>query len=173
MKSLEQQLVQYAMYHRDNRNIKTHLVGVPLIVFAVIMMTYVPLFDFSGLTVTVAMLLIAMAGGYYFILSPTIGLVMVLLLILGYLGAFSIYQNLSSDMTVNWAFYGLGAGLFVIGWIIQFVGHYFEGKKPAFVDDLIGLLIGPLFVLTEVLFKLGFLKNLEDKIIGQAGAYRN
>ncbi|KZN36271.1 hypothetical protein N480_18030 [Pseudoalteromonas luteoviolacea S2607] len=173
MRSLEQHLVQYAMYHRDNRNIKTHLIGVPLIVFAVIMMTYIPVFELSGLTVTVAMLLITLAGGYYFFLSPTIGLTMVAILILGYTGVLTIHQGMSSNMSTNWMFYGTGVGLFVIGWVIQFIGHYFEGKKPAFVDDLIGLLIGPLFVLTEVLFKLGFLKSLEDKIIGQAGACRN
>ena len=47
-------------------------------------------------------------------------------------------------------------GLFVVGWIIQFVGHHYEGKKPAFVDDLVGLLIGPLFVTA----KLGFLLHM-------------
>jgi uncharacterized membrane protein YGL010W len=31
-----------------------------------------------------------------------------------------------------------GIGTFVVGWVIQFVGHYYEGKKPAFVDDLLG-----------------------------------
>jgi uncharacterized membrane protein YGL010W len=71
------------------------------------------------------------------------------------------------------SFYGLFAGLFVIGWIIQFIGHYYEGKKPAFVDDLIGLLVGPLFVVVELLFKLGLLKNLEARIIEHAGPYRN
>ena len=28
-------MVQYAAYHRDRRNIATHFVGIPLIVFAV------------------------------------------------------------------------------------------------------------------------------------------
>ena len=48
-----------------------------------------------------------------------------------------------------------GVGLFVIGWIFQFVGHYYEGRKPAFVDDLVGLFIGPLFVVAEVAFAMG------------------
>ena len=39
---------------------------------------------------------------------------------------------------------GLGLGLFAVGWVIQFVGHYYEGRKPAFVDDVMGLLVGPL-----------------------------
>ena len=35
MRSAQQLLAQYAAYHRDRRNIATHFVGVPLIVFAV------------------------------------------------------------------------------------------------------------------------------------------
>ena len=45
-----------------------------------------------------------------------------------------------------------GMGFFVVGWAIQFVGHWYEGRKPAFVDDLIGLLVGPMFVVAEALF---------------------
>ena len=64
----------------------------------------------------------------------------------------------------------LSTGLFfVLGWVLQFIGHYFEGKKPAFVDDLVGLLIGPLFVMAELLFLLGFAKSLQQQIDQSAG----
>ncbi|MBI2341091.1 MAG: DUF962 domain-containing protein [Deltaproteobacteria bacterium] len=36
-----------------------------------------------------------------------------------------------------------GLGLFVVGWIIQFIGHAFEKKKPAFFSDPMYLIIGP------------------------------
>ena len=36
----------------------------------------------------------------------------------------------------------LALGLFVLGWIFQFVGHYFEGKPPEFVHDWRFLLVG-------------------------------
>ena len=26
-------------------------------------------------------------------------------------------------------------GLFVFGWVLQFIGHYFEGKPPEFLKD--------------------------------------
>lgn len=32
--------------------------------------------------------------------------------------------------------------LFVVGWIIQFIGHYFEGKKPEFLSDWRFLFVG-------------------------------
>jgi len=33
-------------------------------------------------------------------------------------------------------------GLFVVGWIFQFVGHAFEGKRPEFFKDLRFLFVG-------------------------------
>ncbi len=32
--------------------------------------------------------------------------------------------------------------MFTVGWGFQFVGHYFEGKKPSFVEDRRQLLVG-------------------------------
>jgi uncharacterized membrane protein YGL010W len=37
----------------------------------------------------------------------------------------------------------------VAAWIVQGIGHHIEGAKPSFFDDLVFLLIGPLFVLEE------------------------
>jgi uncharacterized membrane protein YGL010W len=48
-----------------------------------------------------------------------------------------------------------GVAMFVVGWAIQFVGHHYEGRKPAFVDDVTGLIVGPLFVVAELAFMLG------------------
>lgn len=39
----------------------------------------------------------------------------------------------------------LAAAMFVLGWIFQFIGHAFEGKKPSFLSDPTFLLIGPLW----------------------------
>lgn len=33
-------------------------------------------------------------------------------------------------------------GLFVLGWIFQFIGHFFEGKPPAFFKDPKYLFVG-------------------------------
>lgn len=33
-------------------------------------------------------------------------------------------------------------GLFVIGWVFQFIGHYFEGKPPEFLKDWRFLFVG-------------------------------
>ena len=39
----------------------------------------------------------------------------------------------------------LAAAMFTTGWTFQFVGHYFEGKKPSFVGDRRYLIVGLLW----------------------------
>lgn len=39
----------------------------------------------------------------------------------------------------------LAGVLFVVGWILQFVGHAFEGKAPSFFSDPRYLLVGPIW----------------------------
>lgn len=49
---------------------------------------------------------------------------------------------------VNWP---LALGLFVVGWILQFIGHAFEGKPPAFFKNPIYLLVGPIWWVRKML----------------------
>jgi uncharacterized membrane protein YGL010W len=41
---------------------------------------------------------------------------------------------------------GISLVTWAVAWVVQFYGHYVEGAKPSFGDDLVFLLIGPLFV---------------------------
>jgi uncharacterized membrane protein YGL010W len=43
-----------------------------------------------------------------------------------------------------------GIGLFVIGWILLFLGHRIEGNRPAFFQGPIYFLVGPIWVAKEV-----------------------
>lgn len=36
----------------------------------------------------------------------------------------------------------IALALFVFGWILQFIGHYFEGKPPEFLKDYRFLFVG-------------------------------
>jgi uncharacterized membrane protein YGL010W len=40
--------------------------------------------------------------------------------------------------------------LFVIAWMLQFYGHYKEGKKPSFLKDLHFLMIGPAWLMAKI-----------------------
>lgn len=167
MKTFSEQLSKYALYHRDARNILTHLVGIPLIVLAVLTLLSRPAVDMGGLMLTPALIVLILSCIYYIRLNVAYGLVMTMLLLAG-LQLSMLFASLS---TAAWL--GLGIGLFVVGWIIQFIGHAYEGKKPAFVDDIIGLVIGPLFIVVEVAFMLGLSKDLKQQIELQAGAIRH
>jgi uncharacterized membrane protein YGL010W len=167
MKTFEQQLAQYAAYHRDPRNIASHFLGVPMIMFAVVILLSRPvLFDVAGLPVSPALLVALATGFYYLRLHAGTGLLMALVL-----AAMLWWARQIATLDIA-AWLGWGAGLFVIGWIIQAIGHVFEGRKPAFLDDLVGLIVGPLFVLCEALFALGLLPAARSAVEAEVGPVR-
>ena len=47
----------------------------------------------------------------------------------------------------------IALGLFVVGWILQFIGHYFEGKPPEFMKDYRFLFVGTRWWLQKVLHR--------------------
>ncbi|HEX5514644.1 MAG TPA: Mpo1-like protein [Gammaproteobacteria bacterium] len=154
MKTLVDHLAQYADYHRDRRNIVSHFIGIPLIVVAVAVLLSRPGFELAGLWLSPAAVVTAATILFYLRLDLRYGVVM------GVLLALSLWAGAVCAMGSTGLWLGIGVGGFVIGWVIQFVGHYYEGRKPAFVDDLLGLIIGPLFVVAE----LGFLFGLRDEV---------
>ncbi len=157
-------MVQYARYHRDRRNILSHFVGIPLIVFAIGVLLSRPSL---GPGLTPAVLVWALGALWY--LSRGLGLTGWATVVVN--GAlFALAHAVPAASTLAWLAWGVGA--FVLGWVIQFIGHYWEGRKPAFVDDLVGLLVGPAFVVAEWLFALGLAKDMEATILAQAGPVR-
>ena len=159
MKSLVDHLSQYAAYHRDPHNIATHFVGIPLIVIAVATLLSRP--QWAG--VSPAILVMVASAIFYLRLELRLGLLMTVLLALSvWLG-----HMLAGLSTAAWL--GWGVGLFVVGWVFQFVGHYYEGRKPAFIDDVTGLIVGPLFVVVELGFLLGWREDLRREMALRAG----
>ncbi len=167
MKTLVDQLAQYATYHRDRRNIATHLVGIPMIVVSIAILLSRPAIDVAGVLVTPALVLTGATVLYYFLLDLRYGLVMAALMALSVWAGYA----LAAQSTAVWL--GAGIGMFVVGWIFQLLGHVYEGKKPAFVDDLTGLIIGPLFVVAEVGFAMGLGAEIEKQIEQRAGPIRS
>ncbi|MCP2075537.1 UNVERIFIED_ORG: putative membrane protein YGL010W [Pseudomonas lini] len=169
MKSLVDHLSQYAAYHRDPRNIASHFIGIPLIFVAVAVLLSRPGWPMGAILLSPALLVAAASAWFYLRLELRLGVLMTVLLGL----AVWLGQTLAGQSTSVWL--GSGLGMFVVGWVIQFVGHYYEGRKPAFVDDLTGLIVGPLFVVVEAGFLLGLRSELKRAIEERAGpvAVRN
>lgn len=156
-------LAQYAQYHRDRRNIVTHFVGVPMIVFALGVLLSRPSFELGGWMLSPAWVLFALAAAWYLTrgeallgLATTSGMALLM----------AAAHRVGGGL-LSWLFFGLG--FFVAGWVVQFVGHYYEGRKPAFADDLVGLLVGPMFVMMEVLAAFGLCRPLLVEVERRAG----
>ena len=163
MKTLQQQLGQYGLAHRSKRNVVTHFFGIPLIVFAVLCLLARIQLPIGGVAVDGSQIFILASVVYYLLLSVSLGLIMAVVFVLLALAA----QPIVAMAFTPWL--AIGVGVFVFGWVLQFIGHYYEGKKPAFVDDLTGLIIGPLYVMVEMLFLIGLYKELEHQIDEIAG----
>ena len=160
-------MVQYAHYHRDRRNIATHLVGIPLIFLSIGVLLLEPTWVIEGHTVSLAWFVWALTSVWYLTRGDLL-LGLATTLVNGALIALA-HQVPDLSAAVGLPVWQTGVALFVIGWLFQFVGHYLEGRKPAFVDDVVGLLVGPMFVVGEVLISMGLLQRMRRDIERQAG----
>jgi uncharacterized membrane protein YGL010W len=164
MVSIEQNLTQYAAYHRDRRNIATHFVGVPMIVFSIVLALATVAIPAGSIAITLAAVVSIAASIYYLKLDLMLGITMALVLFAMCAAASEMTARLGIGPSLAWAL-----GTFVIGWAIQFLGHKFEGVKPAFYDDLKQLLIGPIFVCAEAYFLLGGRQDLRRYVEDRVG----
>ncbi len=158
MKTIADQMSFYAAYHRDARNKATHFIGVP----AIMLSLFIPLawirVEAGGLTLTAAMLFAAVVLAYYFVLDVPLALAMLAITgLLVWLGQ----QIAGLGMAQGWAWFGV---LFVGGWILQLVGHGFEGRRPALADNLFQIFVAPIFLAAEVFFALGYKPELKRQI---------
>jgi uncharacterized membrane protein YGL010W len=140
MQTVETLFADYASYHQTKGNKAFHRLGIPMIMFSAIgMLTHVTLFDVGTIRLDAAMLLIALSSAYYFIVEWRLGIAMMAVSIAFYFvsAAIPLWLNLT---------------LFVLGWIFQFIGHrVYEHKNPAFFRNFVHLLIGPLWILNDVM----------------------
>ncbi len=151
---LVRHLANYAEYHRDKRNLATHFVGIPLIVLGIAGLLARPRVIALGLPFS-PVVLVAL-GAVLFYLSLDLRFAVVMAVLFG--GAVAFGTTLAGSTTGVWLVVALS--LFIVGWAFQLVGHVMEGRKPAFVDDILGLLVGPLFLVVEVALKLGLRQEL-------------
>ena len=167
MKTLEEQMAFYAAYHQDARNKATHFVGVPVIILSLFIPLAWPRLEIAGLPLTAAMLFAAMALAYYFILDFFLGFAMgALTLGLVWAG----HQIAALGAGPAWAWF---AALFVGGWILQLVGHGFEGRRPALADNLFQIFVAPIFLCAEIFFALGYKPGLHRAVLERAQRLRS
>lgn len=155
MKTLDQQMAVYAVYHRNRWNRFTHFIGVPAIVFALLIpMNWVSI----GYGLTLAHVFLCAILGYYFLLdAPLAAATTAVTCALYYAAKLAAGAGFAS----GWIWCG---AFFVGGWIFQLAGHVFEGRKPALADNLFQIFIAPIFLVAELFFALGLKRDLREKI---------
>ena len=150
MQALEQQMSFYAAYHQDRRNKATHFVGVPMIIFGLFIALGWARVDIGGVTLTAAMLLAAVVLVWYFLLDVPLALAMLVLnAALLYLADLVSVQPIGTGLAWFLVFFGGG-------WVIQLIGHAYEGRKPALADNLLQIFVAPIFLAAELFFALGY-----------------
>lgn len=158
MRRVEQHLARYAAYHQDRRNIATHFLGIPLIVLGAAVLLSKVILPIGPAFLSLAGWVVSVITVYYLLLEFRLGLALAVFL----WSAVAVGHIVAQQST--WVWMLLGVGSFVLGWGLQFLGHVWEGRKPAFVDDIRSLLIGPLFVAAECAFALGWMRTLRSRI---------
>lgn len=162
MKTFIEQARLYGHYHQQKITLYTHLIGVPLIIFSLmIFFGYFQLLMPNVFHTTIADILTFLLVIYYIRLNWRLGLllfpVLVLLLWLSFLLSFS------GPDTVNiW----IMVCSLIIGLVLQLIGHWLEGSRPVFLFNVQQTLVAPMFLLAELLFRAGYMSRLKEQIHG-------
>jgi uncharacterized membrane protein YGL010W len=155
MLTLKQQIQSYGAYHRDPRNKLSHFFGVPLVTFSLFLfLSWFRLANPDVRPITVATLFYLGVAIYYFRLDWQIALIQLpFTLTLLWLADLTSRQSMAFSCSVFLT-------AFVLGWIIQLVGHAIEGRRPALADNIIQVFNAPLFLTVEALAMAGIRKDL-------------
>jgi len=144
MKNADTLLSKYGESHQNKTNKKIHWFCVPAIMFSLLGILWSLPFPvkFSPF-INWATVLMVLSLIYYLFLSWKLAIGMLfsslfMILILRWIDGFSV------------PLWQIATAIFIVAWIGQFVGHHLEGQRPSFFKDVQFLLIGPLWLLSDV-----------------------
>ena len=142
MKKFDQWMSDYSVSHQNTTNKLIHNICVPVIFFAVVAFLWkLSIFLFFPVALGAIAFYYTMGKKVAILGAVMIGLCLLLQLVLGFGYIMLII-------------------LFAAAWAGQFYGHKIEGQKPSFLEDLLFLFVGPLWVAYPLLQKAGF--TVED-----------
>jgi uncharacterized membrane protein YGL010W len=135
MRDIRTLFADYATHHQTRGNKLFHRFGIPMIMLSLLgMLARVPIAPY----VDAAIVLIVIAGIVYVMLDWRLAALMLLV------SAVFYFAGATLPFWVN-------VVLFVLGWIFQFIGHsVYEKRQPAFLTNALHLLVGPLWILNDV-----------------------
>ncbi len=128
----------YGESHQNNTNELIHFIAIPLITLSL-----------SGLLYAIhPFVLYAFLAGS-FIYYARLSVVFLITMLVWSAVMLWVLQSMGAQLVT------LSVVIFVGAWILQFIGHKIEGKKPSFFEDIQYLWVGPLFVLSKLFSKMG------------------
>ena len=160
MKKIDLLLEEYGSSHKNKTNKFIHWICVPAIFFSIVALIWsIPLGPLENLKIynfqlinwaTISLVLVVF---YYIKLSPllTIGMVLFSTICL-YMT--NLLENLINSGKIEFQLWLIALAIFAVSWIIQFIGHEIEGKKPSFLKDVQFLLIGPAWLMHFIYKKI-------------------
>lgn len=151
MKSIQTWLDEYGVSHQNPTNKLIHWICVPLIFFSIVGLLYSVQFPVElapGFNLNLALIALVGVVAYYFVLSKTLSIGMLLFSLVCVAACYGIQQT-------GLPLWAVSIGVFVAAWIGQFYGHNVEGQKPSFLKDLQFLMIGPAWLMSFIYKKMG------------------
>lgn len=158
MKTLEEHMSFYLRYHRHPKNKLTHFFGVPLIMFSLFVLLGLVKIPLGEVSITAASMLAIVVLAYYFYLDAVLAVAMTLFTAVLLIAANRVCAMGTTTALIVFAL------TFVGGWILQLIGHAFEGKRPALVDNFFQVFIAPIFLMAEVFFALGYKRDVAERV---------
>lgn len=153
MRTIESLLDEYGESHQNPVNKAIHWVAVPTIVWTVVALLWSIPFPWGaglpGIPLNWATLVLLLAQVYWFRLSWSLGAGLLIY------NLFMIQLTVLVAQVTEHPLWQVALAVFVIAWILQFIGHAIEGKRPSFFKDLQFLLIGPAWLLAFIYRALG------------------
>jgi uncharacterized membrane protein YGL010W len=141
----------YSADHQNPTNRLIHWICVPAILWSAIAALWVVPVPMSiGRPGLWCALIMVGALTFYWRLSRPLGAAMIALFIALALATHYAYDALGPSRLLS-----LAIVVFVVAWIGQFVGHIIEGRRPSFFTDLAYLLIGPAWLMSKLMRRIG------------------
>jgi uncharacterized membrane protein YGL010W len=138
IRKIDTLLDYYGTSHQHPTNALIHCVAVPLIMLSLCGLIYA--------ASPVALYVFLAASFVYYARLSIVFLISMLVFSAAMLW---IIQGMGRQLVA------ISISVFIGAWILQFIGHKIEGKKPSFFEDVQYLWVGPLFVLSKLFVKLG------------------
>ena len=160
MKALARQMATYHRYHKKAISKITYLIGVPLIVFALMIpFGWIQIGISNTFMTNLTWVGIVLLFLYYLFLDIPLAIGMGIIFFL-----LALLASVFSKYTPNWDGFWVFVGCFVVGWILQFIGQLFKGKKISLTESPQQVFIAPIVLLAEVMFWSGRCQKLKAEV---------